>query len=896
MNLHEELRKSIILKNPKSLAKAVALAACLWAGAVSQTQAQTIVFSDDFDGAPGNTVTTAGTNNGYKIVFSAAAGVSDFAATFGYDYSVNGIPPAPATTNGTTKGLRLNVNRDANPQISAVNLYPTNRSFSGNFSLKFDVYLSWVTINGTTEHALFGINHSANYTNRVSQVGSDGIFMAMDGDGGSSATSTTLRDYSLFRGAPAAIPTLILSNTAAFPFGPTPYLGGRFSAADAGFQGLFPGSTPVGTVGNQWVSVEVRQETNVVTWSLNNTVVVQFTNNTAYGSGDIMIGYDDAFASIGSNATFVVFDNISVTSLGGLPVATVTASAPSVTEGGASAQYTISRSDTSGSITVNYLLSGTASNGLDYTTLPGSVTFAPGAASTNITLTPLSDLISEPTETAILTLTGGSGYTVSSPSSATIAIIDTNTPVVTIGVTQPILLEGVSNAVVPMTLTRVGATNVALSVNLGYSGTATRGADYNAAAAVSIAAGATTATFNMTPINDDIVEGNESAIVSVASGSGYLPGAASSITNTIVDDDVLPGVAFFADSFNTVDSSTNWVVNFSDGGADTYANFGYDYSVDGIPEAPSTPPGAVARHGLKMHVNEANISIAGISASPANGDYEDKYRMRFDMYLMYAGPLNNPNVPGQTQAGTSGVGATGVEPVWLAGGQSVGTWMSFNADGGSGAVSGDYNAYNIGTLFADDSGVYAAGTTNGPRDNFNVYYAPWPATTAPASVTNAHPTQTGTTPVGTFAQAWHKVAVTKRGAVVTWDIDGRRISTVDTAAFSIPLSTNVFIGYQDPFSSVTTNASSQFGLFDNFRVETLGRPNLATTTKVGSTVTIAFMGEAGDANTDFQVLSATTVTGVYAPVAATITQVDATHFTATVTSAAPSTYFKVQRL
>ncbi len=874
-----------------------ALGAGLLFGAVSHNQAQTVLFSDDFDSySTPSTVTSVGTTNGYKILFSAGAGASDFTAIFGYDYSADGIPSAPDSTGGTTKGLRLNVNRDANPQVAAVNLYPTNKSFGGNFSVKYDIYLGYLGPNGSTEHALVGINHSGNFTNRVGQVGSDGLFFAMDGDGGASATSTTLRDYSCFRGAPTAIPTLLLTNTAGFTFGPTPPLGGRFSALDAGFQSLFPSGAPVGTAGNGWVQGEVRQETNVVTWLLNNTIVAQYTNTSVYGSGDILLGYNDAFASIGSNLTFVVFDNISVTSLGGLPTVSVTAAPTTVTEGGASSQFTLTRAgDTSSAITINYTMSGTASNGLDYTTLSGSVTLAAGATSTNVTLTAIHDGISEPIETAVMSVAGGTGYTVGSPAIATVTILDIDTPAVSIGVSQPILLEGVSAASVPMTLTRFGQTNTALSVNISYSGSATLGADFNGASAVSIPAGAVTATFNITPINDTVVEGTETSIVTVAAGTGYVPGTTPSATNYIVDDDVLPGATMFFDSFDSASVSNNWIVNQSS--SDTYADFGYDYSVDGIPEAPSTPAGAAARHGLKLRVNETLAAVAGLSVSPTNADFEGNFRLRFDMWLNYAGPLNNGNVPGQTQCGTAGVGTTGGDVVWPSSGSiSEGVWFSATCDGGSAALAGDYNAYATTTLLGDASGVYAAGTTNGPRDNLNPYYNPWPAVSAPAAEVTAHPAETGTTGVGTFGMSWHKVVITKRLHVVSWDVDGRRLATVDADANGVTLSTNVFVGFHDPFASVTTNAAAQFGLFDNIRVESLGRPLLTSSSKVGTTVTIAFMGEAGDATTDFEVQAAPAVTGPYTSTASTITQVDATHFTATVTSAGGMAYFKIHRL
>jgi hypothetical protein len=211
----------------------------------------------------------------------------------------------------------LTVNKDANGQIAAVNLYPTGQVASGNFALKFDMWLNWSNINTSTEHALFGINHSGNVTNRVGLTTSDGLFFAVDGEGGSTASSTTLRDYSVFRGGGSgAIPVLL---TSAAGFGPTPLLGTQFDNTNAGFMSLFPsktmpgiGNTPSGSAGLGWISGEVRQVNNLITWLLNGTAIAQFTNTFAYTNGIVMLGYQDNFPSIGDANNFVIFDNIRV--------------------------------------------------------------------------------------------------------------------------------------------------------------------------------------------------------------------------------------------------------------------------------------------------------------------------------------------------------------------------------------------------------------------------------------------------------------------------------------------------------------------------------------------------------------------------------------------------------
>lgn len=71
--------------------------------------------------------------------------------------------------------------------------------------------------------------------------------------------------------------------------------------------------------------------------------------------------------------------------------------------------------------TVNYSITGTASNGADYVTLPGTVTIAAGDTNASITVTPIDDMLVENAETIILTLTAGN-YVTGTPNNATATI------------------------------------------------------------------------------------------------------------------------------------------------------------------------------------------------------------------------------------------------------------------------------------------------------------------------------------------------------------------------------------------------------------------------------------------------------------------------------------------
>lgn len=97
-------------------------------------------------------------------------------------------------------------------------------------------------------------------------------------------------------------------------------------------------------------------------------------------------------------------------------------------------------------------------------------------------------------------------------------------------------------------VTRTGSTTAPLVVNLARSGTAVSGTDYNALpATVTIPAGAASATITLTIRDDTFVEGNETAVLTVATGAGYLVNTTqSSATVTIADNEVVTSNDKFA--------------------------------------------------------------------------------------------------------------------------------------------------------------------------------------------------------------------------------------------------------------------------------------------------------------------------------------------------------------
>lgn len=189
----------------------------------------------------------------------------------------------------------------------------------------------------------------------------------------------------------------------------------------------------------------------------------------------------------------------------GLPVVSLAASTPTCSEGGAAGVFTVTRAgDTSQDLTVHYTVGGTATNGTDDWSLPGTVTIPAGETQATVTVIPAADTIPEPTETVILTLLASDPYTVGSPDTASVDIYDvrdTTKPVVSVSATDPTAsTQGGDPGA--FTLSRTGSTASPLTIGIVLSGTAQAGTDYAAVpSTVTFPANASRVVVTITPLS-----------------------------------------------------------------------------------------------------------------------------------------------------------------------------------------------------------------------------------------------------------------------------------------------------------------------------------------------------------------------------------------------------------
>ncbi len=239
------------------------------------------------------------------------------------------------------------------------------------------------------------------------------------------------------------------------------------------------------------------------------------------------------------------------------PSVSIAVSPSTVSEDGATdLVYTLTLSQASASATsVNLTTSGTATSGTDYASITTPVVIAAGATSATVTVNPSVDTTVELDETVTLTVATGTGYTVGAPASATGTILDDDVPSASIAVAPASVSEdGAPNLVYTVTLSQASLT--ATSVNFAFSGTTTNGTDFAAVAnPLVIPAGATSGTITINPIADATIELDETVIVTLVAGSGYVVGAPAAATGTILNDD-LPNLTINDVIMNEGDAGT----------------------------------------------------------------------------------------------------------------------------------------------------------------------------------------------------------------------------------------------------------------------------------------------------------------------------------------------------
>jgi hypothetical protein len=433
-----------------------------------------------------------------------------------------------------------------------------------------------------------------------------------------------------------------------------------------------------------------------------------------------------------------------------------------------------------------------------------------------------------------------------------------------------------------------------VTVSYTGGGDAVVGEDFQALPGTAlIPAGETRVIVPVIPVDNNEIDGDRTVTLTLSEGTGYRLGEAVTATVTIRNDDLPPGETVFGENFES-DAESRWTVN--PGPTDYVADFAFDYSTVGIPPAPRS---SGTTRGLMLQANLISGVFGGVSVSPSGGDFGENFRLRFDMWQNFNGPLPDGG-NGSTQISGAGVGTAGTTAQWPGGTQDS-VWFATSADGGS---SVDYRAYSPAspTGYTDDSGVFAAGTTGNPRDNAHPYYAEFGLLPAPQAQVDSFPNQAGETFVGAQGFQWHDVVIEKIGGVVTYTIDGLRIATVTVDPSTLG-GNNILLMHSDinAGSSTDPNAASlAFALFDNILVQAIDAAapavEIVSVALEDGSLVLEFTGAAGDAPDSFQILGSAEVNGTYAAEeGVTVEQVSPGRFRVELPADEAARFFRVAR-
>jgi hypothetical protein len=329
------LSKALLVKSSLLSCRFAAAAVLLVASAAN---GQTVLYSENFDIDP----TASWTVNSFVGGTTSSGGSAANAANFFFNYSTIGIPAAPNSTGGSTRGLKLQANITGTGPTAGlppgISVSPTGQSFTGDYSLRFDWWTNFIGGttggigntgggSGSTQLSTFGILSSGTVANYDGSC--DGVLYGATPDGASSAN---YRAYSVTAQSGYTTGTTGVNGQNVYAAGSqqntdvyyaTPFPGGR--TAPLIQQTFFPltqtGTTVVGTPSFQWNDVLIEKSGPTITWTVNGTLLATTSTTnfaTATNGNNILFGQADTSVGAGTPAStfqfvdFTLIDNVRV--------------------------------------------------------------------------------------------------------------------------------------------------------------------------------------------------------------------------------------------------------------------------------------------------------------------------------------------------------------------------------------------------------------------------------------------------------------------------------------------------------------------------------------------------------------------------------------------------------
>ena len=208
---------------------------------------------------------------------------------------------------------------------------------------------------------------------------------------------------------------------------------------------------------------------------------------------------------------------------------------PSIVEAGGTSTVTV---DTGGSTfttdqTITLTLAGTATKNSDYTIGAETLTLAANTTEVSTVITAVQDTVDDNDETVIITASHNS---TTIGTSQTVTITESN-PTLSVSITATNIPEAAGTSTLTVSTGSGPAFATDQTITLTLAGTATQGTDYTIVpTSLTLTAGQTEVTATVTAVQDSIVEGNETVLITVMHGTTTI---GTQQTVTIDDDDAV---------------------------------------------------------------------------------------------------------------------------------------------------------------------------------------------------------------------------------------------------------------------------------------------------------------------------------------------------------------------
>ena len=384
-------------------------------------------------------------------------------------------------------------------------------------------------------------------------------------------------------------------------------------------------------------------------------ITIPITNDTTFETSEnftvTLSSPSNATLGSPSSATVTIIDDDA------LPLVQFSATNYNVNEGAGTVTVTVTKTgNTALPSSVNYATSdGSATAGSDYTATSGTLTFQPNDTSKTFTVPITQDAIYEGNETFTVTLSVPVGCSLGAPSSATVTIVDDETPP-SFSINSVSHSEGNSGTTsYVFTVTKTGSTTINATVDYAtVDGTATAPSDYTAISTTTLTflPGDTTKTITVLVNGDTTYEPDETFAVHLSNPTNATITTADG-TGTIVNDDCYepPGnmVAWWGGENNTNDiqgptfetgTNTNGVT-YTTGKVGQAFNFAGNNSISiGSPAALKLAGSVTIDAWVRPTTTALNGTLEGVVTKWAQNASAGATADSFSLWLQYSTTLS----------------------------------------------------------------------------------------------------------------------------------------------------------------------------------------------------------------------------------------------------------------